>query len=138
MWVESHNRTNIATHIGFIHDAAPYELCGETCFNTCTTQERTDLPTSTEFSPMILSSFIRFLGEFHPRSAVDPALDYSVEFKDRKPTGRWSCGLCCITDPDINIITLHMRNDHKLVKCKKCDKTFTTMLDMDNHYYNTH
>ena len=31
-----------------------------------------------------------------------------------------------------------MRNNHKLVRCKKCAKTFTSMLEMDDHYHDTH
>ena len=50
---ESHNRTNIVVHIGFIHDAPPCESCCDMCFDTCTTKTNKDSPTSTQFSPLI-------------------------------------------------------------------------------------
>ena len=86
---ESHDKTNVATHIGYIHNSSPCELCRQTCFNTCSVQEKSELPSSTEFSPIITSSFVAFVGDFSPRSAVDPKLDYIVKIIDGDITGRW-------------------------------------------------
>ena len=85
---ELHDKTNVVTYIGYIHNSSPCKLCKQTCFDTCSVQEKTDLPTSTKFSPLVLSSFVAFLGDFHPRSSVDPELDYIVKIIDGDPTGR--------------------------------------------------
>ena len=90
---ESQDRTNIVVHIGFIHDAPPYESCRNKCFDTCTTNTNKNSPTSTQFPPLIISNFVRFHGEFHPKEAVDPALDYSVDFREGKPAGKWVCAM---------------------------------------------
>ena len=76
---ESHDQVNVFTHIGYIHHSSPCKTCGHMCFQTCSTQEKADLPTSTEFAPIVLSSFVAFLGDFSPRTSMDPKLEYIVK-----------------------------------------------------------
>ena len=75
----SNNRVNTYTHIGYIHLSSPCENCRSMCFQTCYMQEEADSPTSTKSPPVILSSFINILGEFTPKTAIEPDLDYIVK-----------------------------------------------------------
>ena len=87
---------------------------------------------------MVFSSFVAFLGDFSPKSALDPELDYIVKIINGDITGRWLCGHCGISDTDVNIVSLHMRNDHEVERCKLCAETFNCMFEMDRHYQDTH
>ena len=78
----SHNRVNTFAHIGYIHLSSPCEACGNMCFQTCFMQEEADSPTSTESPLVVLSSFIHFLGEFFPRTAIETELDYIVKISN--------------------------------------------------------
>ena len=84
---ESHNLVNTFAHIGYIHLSSPCGTCGHMCFQTCSMQEKADSPTSTESPPIVLSSFITFLREFFPRTAVEPELDYIVKITNRDIAG---------------------------------------------------
>ena len=66
-------------------------------------QEEADSPTSTESPPIVLSSFITFLGELSPRTSVDPELDYIVKIMNGDIAGWWICGHCGSTNKDIEV-----------------------------------
>ena len=111
------------------------------CFDTCTTQFNKDSPISTQFSTLIISNFLKILGEFHPREAVDPALDYTVELREGKPIGMWVCALCYLTDVDVSVITLHIKHKHSpdaMIKCRRCDAAFMRITALDDHYCSKH
>ena len=87
---------------------------------------------------MVLSSFITFLGEFFPRTAVEPELDYIVKIMNGDIAGWWICQHCRSTDKDIEVMSFHMRHDHATEKCRFCDEHFTCMFSMDIHYQEMH
>ena len=69
---------------------------------------------------------------------MDPELDYIVKIIDGDLPGRWLCGHCGTSDTDVNIVSLHMRNDHAMERCRMCAETFTCMFMMDRHYQDIH
>ena len=90
---------------------------------------------------MTISNWIKFLGEFSPKDSVDPALDYSVDWREGKLTGRWVCTLCFTTDEDVGVIVLHMKHEHAVgakIKCRRCDAEYVNIMDLDEHYCSVH
>ena len=138
---ESHDRTNLVAHIGFIHGVPPCESCHDQCFGTCTTGINRNSPTSTQFPPVTISNWIRFLGEFYLRESVYRALDYTVDLREGKPTGRWVCALCFATDQDVGVIVLHIKYEHSpdtKIKYRRCGAEYLNIIDLDEHYCNVH
>ena len=93
---ESHDRTNLVVHIGFIHGTPPCESCHDQCFGDCVVDINRNFnesqfsaqssPTSTHPPSMTISNWIKFLGEYSPKDSVNPALDYSVIWRNGKLT----------------------------------------------------
>ena len=108
------------------------------CFQTCYMQEEANSPTSTESPPVILSCFIYFLGDYTPKTAIEPDLDYIVQTENWGIEGLWLCGICGATNRDIGVMSFHVCHDHAVEKCRFCDLYFSCMFSMDAHYQETH
>ena len=68
---------------------------------------------------------------------MDPALDYSVEFREGKPAGMWVCALCYLMDVDVGVIK-HKHSDDTMTKCRRCDAAFMNIIDLDDYYCSKH
>ena len=79
----SYDVVNTYTHIGYIHLGTYCTRCDTICFNSCPGAEDTNAPTSSESPLVVLSSFYSFLGNFHPRTAVERDLDYIIRVSER-------------------------------------------------------
>ena len=130
----SNNRVNTYTHIRYIHLSSPCEKCRNVCFQSCYMQEEADSPTFTKSPPVVLSSFVNFLGEFTPKTAIEPDLDYIVKTANWGIKGLWLCGICGSTNRDIGVMSFHVCHDHAEEKCRFCDLYFSCMFSMGAHY----
>ena len=122
---ESHDRTNVVAHIGFVHGTPPCESCQDHCFGNCIVEKHKKFresqysessrgsPTSTQPPFPVINSWAKFLGDYSPENALNPALDYNVIWKNGKVTGQWFCILCLAADEDIHTITGHINDEQK-------------------------
>ena len=130
----SNDLVNTYTHVGYLHLAPQCERCHSVCFQSCYGIEEADTPTSTESPPILLSSFTHFLGEFTPKTAIEPDLDYIVKTTNWGVEGLWLCIICGSTNRDFGVMNFHVRFDHAEVKCRFCDMYFACFFSMDAHY----
>ena len=134
----SYDVVNTYTHIGYVHLGTYCTRCDTICFNSCPGAEDTDAPTSSESPPVVTSSFHSFLGNFHPRTAVERNLDYIVRVSERGVEGLWLCTVCGSTNRNFGMAHFHVKHDHSEIKCRFCNLYCNNFLTLDAHMQEAH
>ena len=129
---------NTYTHVGFVHFGTYCTRCNMVCFDSCSTTEDTSSPTSSGSPPIIKTSFHSFLGDFHPRTAVERELDYTVRVSDKGVEGLWICTVCRCTNRDFGMAHFHVKHDHSQVRCRFCNLCCNSFLTLDAHMQEAH
>ena len=134
----SYDVMNTYTHVGFVHLGTYCTRCDMVCFDSCSTTEDTNSPTSSGSPPVIKTSFHSFLGDFHPRTAVERELDYTVRVSDKGVEGLWICTVCRCTNRDFGMAHFHVKHDHSQVRCRFCNLCCNSFLTLDAHMQEAH
>ena len=61
--------------------------------------------------------------------------DQAIQFQPLLNVGKLSGKMCDEIFSSVRDLNLHLKQDHGIVKCLKCDKYFSTQSSLDKHSY---
>ena len=90
----SYNVMNTYAHVGYVHMGTYCAACDTICFGACPGTKSNGTTHPSVSPPSASSSFHSFLGDFHPRTAIEQDLDYVIRVSEKGVEGMWVCIVC--------------------------------------------
>ena len=134
----SYDVMNTYAHVGYVHLGTYCTLCDTICFNSCPGTKTTGTTHSSVSTPSASSSFHSFLGNFHPRTAIEQDLDYVIRVSEKGVEGMWVCIVCGSTYQDFGVAQSHIKHDHSEIKCRHCNLFCNNFFTLDTHMKEAH